>query len=154
MERIHRISAAAIIIKDNKILLVRYHDQLGAGGETILVGPGGRVNEDEGLSNAVIREVKEETDLDIVPVKILCVEDFYTRRHRTVKVWFLCDVTGGRLVRTPEAVKETIIETGWFSPEQLERETVYHEIIKGNDWSNFSDDKWQTKCLNMRYVDV
>ncbi|MDD5190124.1 MAG: NUDIX domain-containing protein [Dehalococcoidales bacterium] len=154
MERKQRISAAAIIIRDNKILLVRYNDQLGAAGATILAGPGGGVNGEEGLAGAVIREVKEETGLDIIPVKILCIEDFYTRRHRNVKVWFLCNITGGRLTRTPEAVKETIIGAGWFTREELERETVYPEIIKCSNWGDFISNEWQTKCTDIRYVDI
>jgi 8-oxo-dGTP diphosphatase len=150
MEREHRISAGAIIIKDNKILLVSYADKQG---KTNLVAPGGGVNNEEGLSQAVVREVKEETGVEIVANKILCVEDLYSRKYRMVKVWFLCQMDGGQLERTQGAIAETIIEAKWYAKEDLKNEVVYPRIIMESDWDLFFKDSWQTKYLELSYAD-
>jgi 8-oxo-dGTP diphosphatase len=71
MEREHRISAGAIIIQDDQILLVRYKH---SDGKSFLVGPGGGVLSDEGINQAVVREVREETGLEVSPCKILVPE--------------------------------------------------------------------------------
>ena len=93
----YRIAAAGIVLKRGKILLVRYKDQQG---KSYLVGPGGGVGVSESLSQALIREVKEETRLIVKPCKMLFVEDLLSRRYRMIKIWFLCTVVGGRLAKT------------------------------------------------------
>ncbi len=150
MERKLRISAGGIIIKNNKILLVRYIEN---SGKSYLVAPGGSVNGEEGLSQAVVREVKEETGIDVVPDKILCVEDLCFDVYRMTKVWFLCRVTGGRLERTQGAIDEKINEAKWFSKDQLKDETVYPSIIMDYSWKSFFKDSWQTKYLELSYAD-
>lgn len=147
MKREHRISTGAIIIHNNRILLVRYNDRLG---KSYLVAPGGGVNNEEGLSQAVVREVKEEAGIEVVPNKILCVEDLYSRKYRMVKVWFLCRMVGGQLERTQGAIDEAIIEAKWYTKEELKDETVYPRIIKESDWESFFKSNWETKYLELR----
>jgi 8-oxo-dGTP diphosphatase len=150
MEKEHRISAGAIIIHNNKILVVRYNN---SSGKTYLVCPGGGVNGDEGLPQAAVREVKEETGIEVVPNKILCVEDLCWRDYRLVKVWFLCLMDGGQLERTQGAIAETIIEAKWYTKEELKNEVVYPRIIMESDWDLFFKDSWQTKYLELSYAD-
>lgn len=150
MAKQHRISAGAIIIKEDKILLVRYKNRQG---KTYVVGPGGSVNSEEGLSHAVIREVKEETGIEIVPHKIVCIDDLYSRKYRMVKVWFLSEITGGQLERTQGSIAEKIIEAKWYSKEELKNEVVYPTVIKEYDWESFFNDNWQTKYLELKYAD-
>jgi len=147
MERKQRISAGAIVIHNNKMLLVRCSDILG---KTYLVAPGGGVENEEGLSRAAVREVKEETGIDVVPEKILCVEDLYWRKYRISKVWFLCWMVGGQLERTKGAVDEAIIEAKWYAKEELKNEVVYPQIIADLDWDLFFKDTWQTRYLELR----
>jgi len=150
MERKLRISAGGIVIKDNRILLVRYGD---ISGKSYLVAPGGSVNSEEGLSQAAVRELKEETGLDIVPGKILCVEDLCFDIYRMTKVWFLCRVVGGRLERTQGAIDEKISEVKWYLKNEIRDEIVYPSIIMDYSWKSFSQKTWQTKYLEMTYAD-
>src|SRR4030043_1900994 len=122
MEREHRISAGAIVIQEDKILLVRYKNSYG---KSFLVGPGGGVLNNEGINQAIIREVREETGLEVSPVKILLVQDLLSRRHRITKIWFLCNLVGGQLEKTQNATEEGIIEVGWYRRDQLNDEVVY-----------------------------
>ena len=93
--RAHRIAAGAIIIQGEKILLVRYNDRHGG---SYLVGPGGGVHsDDESVTQALTREVKEETGLEVSPYKLLLIEDLLSSRHRMVKIWFLSSTIGGQL---------------------------------------------------------
>jgi 8-oxo-dGTP diphosphatase len=93
-----RIAAAAIIIHEEKVLLVRYRDRYG---ESFLVGPGGGVHIDEDLKRALIREVREETGLEVQPEKLLFIGDLLSRRYRMmIKVWLLCKLVGGHLLAT------------------------------------------------------
>jgi len=150
MEREHRISTGAIIIHNNKILLTRNSD---TPGKTYLVAPGGGVNNEEGLSQAAVREVKEETGIVVVPDKILCVEDLYWRNYRIIKFWFLCQMVGGQLERTQGAIDEQIIEVKWYTKKELKNEVVYPPIILESDWKSFFKSSWKTKYLDSRYAD-
>jgi 8-oxo-dGTP diphosphatase len=149
MERTHRISAGAIIVQDNKILLVRARD----GERIFLVGPGGGVNPEEGLPDAAIREVKEETGLDVEAGKILFVEDLYWTGYRVTKVWFLCRITGGGLERTQGAVDEGIIDAQWNQRDELDSVPVYPRAIMDTNWSAFLRDNWEVRYLDIRYGD-
>jgi 8-oxo-dGTP diphosphatase len=147
MGREHRISAGAIIIQSGRILLVRYS---GSSGKSFLVGPGGGALSDENINQAVIREVREETGLEVRPYKILFVEDISSRRYRMVKIWILCDLIGGQLENTQGAMDEDIIEVGWYRKDQLQNEVVYPTILLSCDWGSFFKDNWETKYLESR----
>lgn len=140
----HRISAGAIIIRKGQILLVRYKN---SDGDSCLVGPGGGALNDEGINQTVIREVREETGLEVSPQKILFVEDLICRRYRTMKTWFLCDVVGGKLDRTQGAIEEGIVEAKWYRKEQLRGEIVYPSILMTHDWDIFFKNSWETRYL-------
>jgi 8-oxo-dGTP pyrophosphatase MutT (NUDIX family) len=146
MVREYRISAGGIIIKHDRLLLVRTNN--GREGN-FLVAPGGGVIGDESIYETAIREVHEETGLVVKPIKILFVEDLLSRQHRIVKIWFLCQHFGGQLKNTPQALEESICEIGWYSREQLQKETVYPTGIMDYDWSEFVINNWETKYLGI-----
>jgi 8-oxo-dGTP diphosphatase len=150
MKREHRISAGAIVIKEDKILLVRY---INSQGQSYLVGPGGAVNTEESTSQAAAREVLEETGLEVSPNKVLIVEDLLAKRNRITKIWFLGNVTGGNLTDTQGAKDEGIIEVGWYSRDQLNDEIVYPTVLKSHRWSEFYKDTWQTIYLELQETD-
>jgi 8-oxo-dGTP pyrophosphatase MutT (NUDIX family) len=150
MERQHRISAGAIVIHEGKMLLVRYVNR---SGKTFLVGPGGGVNNEESTNRALIREVREETGLEVSPQKVLFVEDLLSKRHRIIKIWFLCFLIGGKLEKTRGAIEEEIIEAGWYSRDQLKREVVYPTPVMDYNWDTFSQDSWETVYLELRETD-
>jgi len=150
MEREFRISAGAIVINEDKVLLVRYLD---SHGKSYLVGPGGGAFINESANQAVIREVKEETNLDVSPGKVLFVEDLLSKRHRITKIWFLCSLTGGKLAKTQGALDEEIIEVGWYRRDQLKNEIVYPSILSGHSWDAFFKNNWITLYAELQKVD-
>jgi len=150
MGRKHRISAGAIIIQEGQVLLVRYGD---AGGTSYLVGPGGGVLGNEGIQQAVIREVREETGLEVSPRKVLFVEDLLSRQHRILKIWFLCELVGGRLANTRGALKEGITDVAWYRKDTLLNEVVYPPELLSCDWEAFPRHDWESKYLELRETD-
>ncbi len=147
MERTLRVSAGAITIDQDRVLLVSYDDSPTG---RYFVGPGGGVLDGERIDHAVMREVKEGTALDVDPVRILFIEDLLSSRQRTVKVWFLCHLRGGELRDTSEAREEGITGAGWYRRDELKDKTVYPSAILSHNWSDFFRENWETRYIESR----
>ncbi|MBK1810156.1 (deoxy)nucleoside triphosphate pyrophosphohydrolase [Clostridium sp. YIM B02505] len=99
---------AAVIKHDNKIFTTRR----GYGEfENMWEFPGGKIEAEETREDALIREIKEELELDItVSTYITTVEYDYTNFHLTMHC-FLCEVCGGKLqLNAHNAVKWACLE--------------------------------------------
>ena len=82
-----RSRAAAIIIRDGKLLLMRRHKP----GRDYYILPGGGVKLDESFPDACTREVKEETGLDVAGLQLVFT-NFYRGLHEQ---YFLARVSEG-----------------------------------------------------------
>jgi 8-oxo-dGTP pyrophosphatase MutT (NUDIX family) len=132
MGKAHRIAAGGLIFKGNTVLLVKYKDSQSP--QTFLVGPGGKLEDDENLLQAIIRETKEETGVTVKPIQVAAIEDLLTDQYKMIKVWMLCDTVKGEIRRTEEAEKEGIVDAGWFTREQLAGEVVFPTLLLERDW--------------------
>jgi len=137
-------------MQEDQVLLVRYD---GAGGRSYLVGPGGGVLGNEGIHQAVVREVREETGLEVCPQKVLFVEDLLSQRHRIVKIWFLCNLIGGQLTNTQGALEEGITDVAWHRKDELLNEVVYRPALLSYGWAAFHRHNWESKYLELRETD-
>jgi 8-oxo-dGTP diphosphatase len=82
-----RNRAAAIIIREGKLLLMRRHKP----GRDYYILPGGGVKLDESYPDACIREVKEETGLDVAGLQLV-----FTNFYRGLQEqYFLARVSEG-----------------------------------------------------------
>ena len=81
------IRSSAIIIRENKILLIHRKKN----GQEYWTFPGGGVEEGETESQAVIREVKEETNLHVQSVKLAFTNDIDGNKH----LFYFCEVNDG-----------------------------------------------------------
>ena len=104
-------TVAAVIRYDDKYLLVEEIDN----GVTVYNQPAGHVEANENLIDAVKREVKEETGLDIMPKFFNYFNEFCEEHdwHAVVLIFY----AKGR----GEAKKDgkEIQELGWFDKEQI-----------------------------------
>jgi 8-oxo-dGTP diphosphatase len=85
--------ARAIIIRDGLIVLVKR----GKPSETYCVFPGGAVEKGETPEAAVVREVKEETGLEIEVKKFLKKEIWDSSQGQQMEYFYSCDEIGGKI---------------------------------------------------------
>lgn len=85
------VRASAIITKKNKILLIHRKKN----GEEYWVFPGGGVEDNETAQEAVIREVKEETNLNVTKCSLafMSLNELDNKGHP----FFICEVADGKL---------------------------------------------------------
>ena len=111
----HIVSAAAIVINDKKELLLIKGPRRG------WEMPGGQVEEGESLSQAAIRETKEESGIDIEIIKFCGI--FQNVGNSICNTLFLAKPVGGELIQTSES-----LESGYFPIE---------EALKKVEWKDF-----------------
>ena len=87
--------AAAIIRKDNKILIC----QRGAGGSTAFLWefPGGKLEPDETLEECLVRECKEELEIDIKVGKIFAETEYEYPDRKIAFTFFETELTSGKI---------------------------------------------------------
>lgn len=136
-----KLDTRAAIFKDNKILLT--HENNGTWSL-----PGGWVDVLESIQSNTIKEVKEETGLDVKTVKIISMQD-RNKHNKPVyaygvcKVFVLCEVIGGKFEKNIETT-----ETKYFSlenlPQNLAEEKTNKEQIE-MCFKAYNDKNWQTQ---------
>lgn len=136
-----KLDTRAAIFKDGKILLV--HENNGT-----WALPGGWVDVLESVGSNTIKEVKEETGLDVRNQKIIAIQD--RNKHNTpsyaygiCKVFILCELLGGEFKENTETT-----EIKYFSldevPQNLANEKTSMEQIE-MCFRAFNDSNWQTE---------
>ncbi len=136
-----KLDTRAAIFKDGKILLV--HENNGT-----WALPGGWVDVLESVGSNTIKEVKEETGLDVRNQKIIAIQD--RNQHNTpsyaygiCKVFVLCELLGGEFKENTETT-----EIKYFSldeiPQNLANEKTSMEQIE-MCFGALNDSNWQTK---------
>lgn len=113
------LATSAAVIRDGKVLIVRRGGSFGRGIYTL---PGGVVEAGETLIDAVIREVREETQVAIEPVAlagyremIMRDPDGRTSRHFVIVCFAARWLSGEPVPDTTE-----IAEAAWRFPAELE----------------------------------
>ena len=119
-------AASAIIVNDEgHILLHRRSDN------ELWALPGGAMNIGESIAETVVREVKEETGLNVKPEYIIGI---YTNPGHVIafsdgeirqefSLCFSCTIVGGEV-----QVSEESYEVGFFSPQEIEHLNMHPSI--------------------------
>jgi ADP-ribose pyrophosphatase YjhB (NUDIX family) len=96
-----KIRVTGILIKNKTILLLK--QRVNSVRSWSL--PGGKVEENETLENALVREIKEETGLDIIVGKLLYVCDHITaKQEHVLHITFEISSLGGNFGVTQEGL--------------------------------------------------
>lgn len=135
-----KLDTRAVIFKDDKILLVKENN-----GTWSL--PGGWVDVLESVASNTVKEAKEETGLDVVPKRIIAIQD-RNKHNKPIyaygicKIFVLCEVIGGKFEKNIET-----IETNYFSLDELpllaEAKTNKEQIEMC--FKSVNDESWQVQ---------
>jgi len=112
------VRPTAVLIEGQKILLVK--QEVTATRHWSL--PGGKLEFGETIKQCLMREVKEETGLDVAVKELLYVTERFDQKSHIVHMLFLVEKTGGKLRsgRELESETEKIKELGMVSIDRLQ----------------------------------
>lgn len=130
--------AGALIVRDGCVLLVKRAIQPFLGWWDI---PGGFLEEDEHPQAGAIREVREETSLE---VRLTGLLGFYVDRYSysdegeyCLNIYFLAEVVGGR-----EQPGDDAADLAWFAPDTLPKEIAFdHVRVVLADWVRWMEER-------------
>ena len=136
-----KIDTRAAIFKDNKILLV--HEKNGTWSL-----PGGWCDVLESIKSNTIKEVKEETGLNVKAIKIISIQD--RNKHNTpmyaygvCKVFVLCEIIDGEFKENIETT-----EIDYFALEDLPKKLADEKCNKEQIemcFNAYDDNNWQVQ---------
>ena len=119
-----RIRAVGIVIKDNRVLLIERKNEL-----EYFVFPGGGVEKEETVEQAVIRELQEETTVQ-VKIKKLLYQHIYD--DETEQYFYLCEYITGepKLADDAPEIKQMaqgndFYNPGWYKVEDLKSMLIF-----------------------------
>lgn len=96
----HIVAVSAVVMNEHgEMLLVKTHNR-----QDTWEAPGGQVEKGEALDKAVVREVFEETGIQIKPVGITGV--YYNATNEILSIVFKAELLDGELMLQPEEIKE------------------------------------------------
>jgi 8-oxo-dGTP diphosphatase len=127
------VGVGAVVVDQGRVLLVQRGTEPLRGQWSL---PGGLVECGESLSNAVAREVREETGLNVEPVELIELLDRIYRegervRYHYVIADYLCRVAGGELRAGSDAAQVRWVErTEWNSHSALNLDPVTVRVIE------------------------
>lgn len=125
-----RIAARAIIVKDNRMLLVNAWPD---GKSTLLCAPGGGVHVGTSLPQNLAREVHEETGLRIEVGAPCLVNEFHdpdTGFHQ-IEVFFRCTLIGSETIDPDWNDPENIVSKRvWASQEDMKSHRVKPDSLR------------------------
>ena len=120
------VGIGAVIVHEGRVVLVRRREAPLAGEWSL---PGGGVEVGETLAQAVVREMREETGLDVEPVRLIGVYSDPANHQvitypdgnviHYVSTVFECAVRGGALACGDES-----LELAFFAPDALPDDTL------------------------------
>ncbi|MBD3250026.1 MAG: NUDIX domain-containing protein [Candidatus Pacebacteria bacterium] len=123
-----RPAVYGVIIENDQVLLSKQWDGYDF--------PGGAVELGEGLETALIREVKEETGLDIKPGKIIHAEHSFFKLPysgdfvQSIHLYYQCQVKGGELSTKffDEHEKKYADLPEWIKLSQVSQYKIYSSV--------------------------
>ena len=130
------VGVGAVVVDNNRVLLVRRGTEPLRGHWSL---PGGVLELGESLTGGLIREVREETGLEVEPVELVELLDRIHREGERVRFHYviadyLCRVTGGELHAASDADAVRWVERAeWNSHSALRLDPITVRVIE-NGW--------------------
>ena len=144
--------ARAIVLDDNdRMLMVKQHHE----DQDIRMVPGGGIEDGESAAEAAVREVKEETGLDIeVGSLVWHVEEVSERGQRFVN-FFMCRLVGGTLSlgEDPEfdGDSQVLRDVRFMSREELMKvQCLYPGYLRDEFWDIYERGEFGRNVFKIR----
>jgi 8-oxo-dGTP diphosphatase len=111
------LAVSAAIIRDGKVLIVR---RARPPAQDLFTLPGGAVETGERLTEAVIREVREETQLEIEPAALAGFREVIVRdKSGRIERHFVVLCFAARYVSGEPVPNEELAEIRWMYPQEI-----------------------------------
>lgn len=138
-----KIDTRAAIFKDNKILLVHENN-----GKWSL--PGGWCDVNVSVSENTIKEVKEESGLEVVTKSVIAIQDRAKHNlpiyaYGVCKIFMLCSVVGGKFVENIETIgfdyfaEDDIPELATEKNNEEQIKLCFEAYRAGENWKTIFD---------------
>lgn len=127
------VGVGAVIVQEGRVLLVQRGREPMKGNWTI---PGGLIEIGEMLHEAVVRETREETGLEVEPIELVEVLDRIHREEGRVRYHFviadyLCRVVGGTAVAADDAAAVRWVERDeWKSHSAMALDSITVRVVE------------------------
>ena len=139
----HRVRAAVMIFKEERLLLVKHVDPHTANEWWIPPG-GGLEVQDRSIIDCAVREVYEETGLEIRVGRLIYLREFLESNPAVhhIELFFLAEGFNGELTmenihgKGPD--EDLIQELEWFARDELQDLTVYPEMLRDEFWGDYA----------------
>ena len=136
-----KLDTRAAVFKDGKILLV--HENNGT-----WALPGGWCDVLESVKSNTIKEVKEETGLEVLTAKVIAIQD--RNKHNkpayaygVCKVFILCELVGGEFQKNTETTEIKYFSLETLPPKLAEEKTNKEQMEMC--FRAYNDENWQTQ---------
>ena len=125
-------ACAAIFDESGRVCLILRKDN------ELWAIPGGAIEDNETAAGAAVREVKEETGLEVKVLRLVGVysnpeDTAITYRDGNTRIWvsigFECVVVGGAQKADPDEV----LKIGWYAPEALPDPMLPGHVVRIRD---------------------
>jgi 8-oxo-dGTP diphosphatase len=152
----HRIRAAALVVKEDSILLVKhvYPDS----GDSFWVPPGGGLEDvDDSIFACAAREVFEETGLTVALSRVAYIREFCDHATDTmhIEIFIFAESAAGAITLEHQPAgqpdTEMIKESRFVSREEMQSLTVYPPELKDVFWEHHESGFQETRYLGRTF---
>ncbi|MCL2814829.1 MAG: NUDIX hydrolase [Oscillospiraceae bacterium] len=132
-----KMDTRAAIFQNGKILLVKEKNTWSL--------PGGWIDVNESVKSNTIKEVKEESGLDVIPIKLIAVQD--RNKHNKpkyaygiCKIFVLCDIISGEFQSNSETSESDFFDIDALPELAIEKNTIEQILMcfdayRNNNWA-------------------
>ncbi len=120
------IAVSGIITKNNKVLLIKRGHEPAKGWWSV---PGGHVEWGEHIQEALIREVREECNIDVKPIRLFSIIEAIDKKTPPDYHFILIDYIAEYVSGNP-TIGSDASDIGWFSENELDNMKVVPSVLK------------------------